>query len=531
MRKSHLLTTLTAVLLLAATAGTASAQSPRIGFTPRSGSVNEGARADANSEHPLLTVTVRARGLPAGPAGQGADGQPTARQQAIDALGEITIETEGIGRREAATLSPVYDTPAALDEDAVFAASDTFPLTIDPVQDADSHNDEFSLRLRSTESIDTGARYRGTVIDDDPLATATFSRTDIRVFEGSEAQLSVRVAAPEGESFPTQAGDQNIVLKATPSGAVDVAECPTEGERGHALRIWSETETLSFNRLRGAVTIDKSIANYQRGPADLRLAACGDMSDFRDLTVTLAFRESSLQTPAGRIADGPPVVIQILNDDPLPSVSLSTPALTIDEGMTETVAIIAAGDLADAVMRVGVRVTGDALLSLLQDGNGLRASGGGAYTVELDVNGSAVLTIRADGDGSLTDNQTKTATLTIVDAGGADIGDQDTLLVTVRGSTAVPALSVVGQLLLALLLVAGGGWLQSRRWGAPRLVIALGAYFRGGIDMRQSQSRRPAATSAAASGVDVPDKSRAQDAPKPESVRSVPPAFYKTLRG
>ena len=66
---------------------------------------------------------------------------------------------------------------------------------------------------------------------------------------------------------------------------------------------------------------------------------------------------------------------------------------------------------------------------------------------------------------------------------------------------------------------------------APRLVIADGAYFRGGVDMRQSQSGRPAATAAAYSGVDVPDKSRAKDAPRPESVRSVPPASYKTLRG
>ena len=65
----------------------------------------------------------------------------------------------------------------------------------------------------------------------------------------------------------------------------------------------------------------------------------------------------------------------------------------------------------------------------------------------------------------------------------------------------------------------------------PRLAMALGAYFRGGVDMPQSQSGRPAATSAADSGVDVPDKSRAKDAPKPESVRSVPPASYKTLRG
>ena len=66
---------------------------------------------------------------------------------------------------------------------------------------------------------------------------------------------------------------------------------------------------------------------------------------------------------------------------------------------------------------------------------------------------------------------------------------------------------------------------------SPRLAIALGAYFRGGIDTQQSQSGRPATTSAADSGVDVPDKPRAKGAPKPESVRSVPPASYKTLRG
>ena len=469
MRKHRLPTILTAAVLLAASAGTALAQSPRLGFTPRSGSVNEGATADADSEHPLLAVTVRAWNLPAGPAGEGAGGQPTARQQAIDALGEITIETEGIGRREAATISPLYDTPAALDEDAVFAASDTFQLTITPVQDDDSLNDAFSLRLRSTESINTGARYRGTVIDDDPLATATFSRTAISVFEGSETQLSVRVAAPEGESFPTQAGDQNIVLSVSPGAAFDLAACPADGQPGHALRIWSRTETLTRGPRRGEITIDKSIANYQRGPADLWLTACGDMSDFRDSTVTLAFKESSLQTPAGRIAGGPPAIIQILNDDPLPVVSLSTASLAIDEGMTETVAIIAEGALANAVMQVGLEVTGDALLSLWQDGDQLAARGGVTYVVDLGDSTSTVLTIRADEDESLADGQTKAATLTIVDAGGADIGDRDTVTVTVRGSTAVPALPLVGQLLLAVLIMAVAGRLLRRRHGATLL--------------------------------------------------------------
>ena len=246
MRKGNLLAAVAVALLLLASTGTASAQPPRIGFTPVSGSVNEGATANADSEHPLLRVTVRAWGLPAGPAGVGADGQPTERQQAIDALGEITIETEGIGGGRAATISPVYDTAAALDEDAVFAASDTFQLTVTPVPDEDSTNDEFTLRLLSTESIQTGLPFRGTVIDDDPLATATFSRTDIRVGEDSTTLVSVRVAAPEDGDFPSLAGAQNIVLRVTPAAAVDVAECPTEGEPKFALRIWSETETLRW---------------------------------------------------------------------------------------------------------------------------------------------------------------------------------------------------------------------------------------------------------------------------------------------
>ena len=466
MRKGCLLTTLAAAALLAASTGTASAQPPRIGFTTVTGSVNEGATAAADSEHPLLKVTVRAWGLPAGPAGEDASGQPTARQQAIDALGEITIETKGIGGGQAATISPVYNTDAALNEDAVFAGSDIFQVTITALTDADSKNDEFTLWLRSTEPIQTGSAFRGTVIDDDSLATATFSRTDIKVGEASTTQVSVSIAAPEDEDFPTGVGTRSIALKVTPGAAVDVAGCPTEGEPDFALRIWSATETLTYRPGTGELTIDKDIASYERGPAELQLTACDDMSGFRDSgSITLAFKESSLETPAGRIAAGPQAVIQVLSDDPIPSVSLGTPALTIDEGRTQTVAILADGTLANEVMKVGVRVTGDALISLWQGGRRLRANAAGSFTVDLGEDGISVLTIRADEDVSLTDGQARTATVTIVDAGGADIGDRDSVIVTVNGSTAVPALPLMGQLLLALFMMAGGARLYRRRQG------------------------------------------------------------------
>ena len=470
MQKSQLLATLAAATLLAS-AGTALAQSPRVSFSPSSGSVSEGATADADAEHPLLIVTVRAWNLPAGPAGEGAGGQPTARQQAIDALGEITIETDGIGRREAATISPLYDTDAALDEDTVFAASDRFQLTVTPVQDADSLNDEFILRLRSTEAISTGSAFRGTVIDDDPLGTATFSHTDIRVFEESTAELSIRLTAAQGRSLPTRfdtRGNADIVLAVTPGAAVRVEACPTEGNRSNALRVWSETETLARGPGWGEVTIDKDISEYAQAPAELRLTACGDMTEFRDSRFTLAFKESSLHTPAGRIAAGPPAVIQVRNDDPLPTVSLAPPEIAVDEGKTRTFAIAAEGRLAGAVMRVGVRVTGDALISLSQDGRRLRARADGIHTVTLGENAISKLTIRADEDDTLADNQTKTARVTIVDAGGANIGEEDRLVVTVRGSTAVPALPLVGQLLLTVLLLVGGLRLHSTRTRTAR---------------------------------------------------------------
>ena len=59
-----------------------------------------------------------------------------------------------------------------------------------------------------------------------------------------------------------------------------------------------------------------------------------------------------------------------------------------------------------------------------------------------------------------------------MDADGADIGDRDSLTVTVTGSTAVAALPLIGQLLLALLLMAVGGATgisraQSRTEAAP----------------------------------------------------------------
>ena len=111
------------------------------------------------------------------------------------------------------------------------------------------------------------------------------------------------------------------------------------------------------------------------------------------------------------------------------------------------------------------------------------------------------------------------------------VGEHGKVKATVVAKTVVVAGNVRGDIIAAEKVDVRDTCSMEGDICAPRVVIALGAYFRGGIDMRRSQSGRPATAPAAASGVDVPDKSRAQDAPKPESVRSLPPASYKTLRG
>ena len=66
-----------------------------------------------------------------------------------------------------------------------------------------------------------------------------------------------------------------------------------------------------------------------------------------------------------------------------PTVSFATTNIPIDEGDTNTVAILADGKLGPEVGSVMVSVSGDAMLSLWQDGNMLEAGAGGMYEVML----------------------------------------------------------------------------------------------------------------------------------------------------
>ena len=188
-----------------------------------------------------------------------------------------------------------------------------------------------------------------------------------------------------------------------------------------------------------------------------------DVSGFRDEQITLTLEEG--RTEASKMAEGGgidpavPATVTIVSGEETPTVTFSTESISIGEGESESVHLLASGMQGDDVGAVTVAVRGDALISLEQNGSPV----GG--TVSFGGNANAELTIISNSDPSLEDGEEKTATVRITDASGALIGDPGTVTVTVVGSTAVPVLPLFAQLFLALLLMVGGTRLYRRRQG------------------------------------------------------------------
>ena len=114
---------------------------------------------------------------------------------------------------------------------------------------------------------------------------------------------------------------------------------------------------------------------------------------------------------------------------------------------------------------VKLMVEGDAMVDLYHEDTMLEEVGG-YVTVDLGMGNSARLTAMSTSDPDLMDGEMKSKSWKLVEGSSdAMIGDDSWFRVEVRGSTAVPALPLVGQLLLALFLMAGGSRLYRRRQG------------------------------------------------------------------
>ena len=142
--------------------------------------------------------------------------------------------------------------------------------------------------------------------------------------------------------------------------------------------------------------------------ADFEIMGCGDGAGIQDPYITLTIMESNLvgTTTAlrtnGNFAIGPPLMVAIDSDEAVPTLSFSPTDVEIDEGgMTSTV-LLAEGPNADDVDMVKLSVEGDAMVSLMQDGEMLEEMDGHVY-VDLDGNSSVRLTAMSHSDPDLMD--------------------------------------------------------------------------------------------------------------------------------
>ena len=354
-------------------------------------------------------------------------------------------------------------------------------VIIDPSGDGNWVDNKFSIKIESDDvaiSANPGT-YSVTVGDTDVQPAVTFSKTSVALTEGTATvaanTVNIAVGVPKGtKPANTPAGisvlTNQIRFTASPAGAA-VATCPasTEANYGDAVIGLTVNGIAPYTEMMAEDTWQVTNMAGNIGTATIGIEACGDMSGFNDDMVTFSFVDASLvATPTGygSLGKGADLVVTVRSEgEAKPTVSFATTSIAIDEGDTNTVAIIADGKLGPEVGSVMVSMSGYAMVSLWQGMDMLEADDDGMFAVDLGGSANTILTISADSDAALEDGMTSSATLTIESANGALIGDRDSLTVTVSGSTAVAALPLLGQLLLALFLMAGGARLYRRRNG------------------------------------------------------------------
>ncbi len=512
VRRGYLLTALAVAVLLAASSGTAWAQT--IGFRQSRGTVEEGASTNAATPAPLNVTISRSGNFDGPPATAGEDPEPftagadhlmlsvvdydggaaatdfliTYRSGDTTAFSTANLidgsATFGFGEEEARTDGVATTIELSIAHTAVDNGDwndETLVLRVSAASALTDHLAPSSVEVSRQKRVRYGTRQLTvTATDDDPMPTLRFGKADIQLATGNTQTVTVGVAigaergSGTGTIQATLAGLDGATSGATGDDVLLSVE-PADAV-GKIIRITKpdgdDTDTDPdplVARSPGRYVVSKiggtgGLVPAATGSTDgitLTIEAIG-ASGFRDERISLTLvdgrTEAEKMGEGGPIGDSLPATVTVLSGEETPTVTFSTDAVTIDEGGMETVHLLADTDQGDQVDSVAVSVSGDATIVLEQGGS--QISGG---TVQFGGSANAELTIRALSDLTLEDGEEKMATVTITSASGANIGDPRSLTVTVIGSTAVPVLPLVGQLLLALLLTAGGARFYWRR--------------------------------------------------------------------
>ena len=332
MRKGYLLTALAAAVLLAASSGTASAQS--VGFVGTSATMGEGASPAATTASPI-TVEIEISGLTlsgltenredgvgtlmiehdadiayAGQAERTGDNQRIWLDNTSSALDEaeaaVTALTANTGAGHSHLLGLPTETVLPYDNNGVIRL-----VIIDPDGDGNWVDDMFTMRL-VTEAAEgdpippspSPASYIVTVTDKDPQATVSFSASSLSLTEGSATAsnsigFSLTAGSPGASDDPARMGnlDNEVKFVASPAGAVVVVDAddnPDGCDPTHDRDVISLTLSTSITHANGTFTVTDPLGALTDA-ATFEVEACGDKSEFRDPTVTFSFVASSLR--------------------------------------------------------------------------------------------------------------------------------------------------------------------------------------------------------------------------------------------
>ena len=464
MRRGYLLTALAAVVLLAASPGTASAQS--VGWNMTSGTAYEGA-TEAATTPALLTVKILRSGTPP---------QGTTLDQFFG-----TVSVQGVTGTDGITIASAPGSGSVADgSGAITWVNNEATLVISGDTDTNWMNEEVTLKLVSDNpSVSPSPdQLKISVMDAQVQPVVRFSKGSISLTEDSQTTVAVRLGAETATAADVPgdltgiAGTLRVMI--TPADALYDATSNPDGPitidiGGTALAASAapnnQPGTYDIGTLSSIETATTNGARLTGTGIVLNVMARTDMSGFQDPMISVAFDASSLRTTSGTIMSGSALNIDVQSDEPVPTVSFSPTDVTIDEGGSVETVLISEGAHGSEVMEVTLSVEGDAMVGLYRGMDKLEANDEGNIVVDLGDSNSARLTARSYSDPDLMDGDTKYIAWKITDAGGADIGDGYWFRVDVMGSTAVPALPLVGQLLLALFLMAGGSRLYRRRQG------------------------------------------------------------------
>ena len=521
-RKGYLLTALAAAVLLAASSGTAYAQS--IGFTTTSGTISEDAYLNRNALDAPQRIIVRVDGLPA--SGSARTGAITGRLGAaitiapsgavymarVDSDSGAFVGEDGTSGADDLTTQFGGDEDNFVIPTTAFEDSDEVELVVAQseagVGDANWLDEmiQFKLTVAASGSVSPDL-YMLTVEDEDVAPVAKFDGSSFTLTEDTARVLTLDVV--EGRRFagiPAAIDDTDnsdidgpLSVRVGNFDVVTLGDCPKPGTLLYNRRLvkitlnsgigddgWVEpTSDSVFKRTGVLQTVETthSVSDLadlppETGDADvteavMTLTACEDMAGVMDRQITLTILDTNLRDTRsasdrtrGDITQGPPVVVTLQSDEAAPTLSFSPTDVEIDEGGSTSTVLLAEGMNSGDIGKVKLSVEGDAMVSLMQDGEMLEEMDGHVY-VDLGGNSSARLTAMSHSDPDLMDGEMAFKAWKLMEGGtdGAMIGEGYWFKVDVRGSTAVPALPLLGQLLLALFLMAGGARLYRRRQG------------------------------------------------------------------